>query len=171
MTEREFKIDVLPYSRKVYPLAYRMLGSRHAAQDAIQQAMLRLWERRSTLKGSTNMQALVFTVVRNICLDELKKKRPVAVEEPGKIVAMSSDLPAEQEKKEAVRIIGEIVEQLPEQQREVITLRDMDGLEFDEIATIMNIEVTYVRVLLSRARKTVREKMEKIYAYEAIRAR
>jgi RNA polymerase sigma factor (sigma-70 family) len=171
MTEREFKIEVLPFSRKVYPLAYRMLGSRDAAHDAIQQAMLRLWEKRSTLKGSTNMQALVFTVVRNICLDELKKKRPLIMEEPGKVIQMYSDMPAEQDHKEAVLLVGEIVEQLPQQQKEVITMRDIDGLEFEEIAEIMKIEVTYVRVLLSRARKTVREKLEKIYAYEAIKAR
>ncbi|MCK9344238.1 MAG: ECF-type sigma factor [Massilibacteroides sp.] len=55
---------------------------------------------------------------------------------------------------------------LSERQRTVIELRDFDGFELAEIAESMQLDVSYVRVLLSRARKTVREKMIKIYDYE-----
>lgn len=60
-------------------------------------------------------------------------------------------------------IVKRIVEKLPSSQAEVIQLRDIDGLEFDEIADLLDTDIAYVRVLLSRARKTVREKLEKIY--------
>jgi RNA polymerase sigma factor (sigma-70 family) len=171
MTEREFKIEILPLSKKVYPLAFRMLGSQEAARDAVQQAMLKLWEKRKQLNGCTNVQAFVFTVVRNICLDELKRKKPVIVEEPGKVIQMYSDFGKEYEGKEVFAIIEKIIGSLSPQQKEVISLRDLDGMEFEEIAEIMKIEITYVRVLLSRARKTVREEMKRIYAYDNVKSR
>ncbi len=70
---------------------------------------------------------------------------------------------------EAVSIVQHIIEELPLNQADVIQMRDIDGLEFEEIAGLLEADVAYVRVLLSRARKTVREKLEKIYTYEAKR--
>jgi RNA polymerase sigma-70 factor, ECF subfamily len=74
-----------------------------------------------------------------------------------------------QEQQEMLMIVQQVIDTLTENQREVIQLRDIDGMEFEEIAEITAMDVPYIRVLLSRARKTVKEKLEKIYAYEAIR--
>ena len=73
------------------------------------------------------------------------------------------------DRQEMVAIVQQVIASLSDAQREVIQLRDIDGLEFDEISEITATDVAYVRVLLSRARKTVKDKLEKIYSYEAIR--
>jgi len=73
----------------------------------------------------------------------------------------------QQERDEIVEIVQKIIDSLPDHQREVIQMRDIDGLDYDEIAEIIGRDIPYTRVLLSRARKTVKEKIEKIYAYEA----
>ncbi|HNW51656.1 MAG TPA: RNA polymerase sigma factor [Prolixibacteraceae bacterium] len=169
MTETEFKTNVLPLGRNVYPLARRMLGADGLAQDAIQQSMMKLWESRRQLDHCSNLKAFVFRVVRNVCLDELKKKKPLPVEELGMLSTHSFRFDQSHEQQEMVAIVKQIINSLAENQREVIQLRDIDGLEFDEIAEITAMDIAYIRVLLSRARKTVKEKLEKIYAYETIR--
>jgi len=168
MTEKEFKIQVLSLSKNVYPLARRMLLSDDLARDAVQQCMMKLWESRKQLDNCGNVKAYVFKVVKNICLDEIKRKKPVVFDEPSKYLHLSPQHNDQHEKNETVEIIQMIINELPENQRETIQLRDVDGLDFEEIAEILETDVAYARVLLSRARKSVKEKIEKIYAYEAV---
>jgi RNA polymerase sigma-70 factor (ECF subfamily) len=168
MTENDFKIKVLSLTRNVYPLARRMLGTDEQAHDAVQQSMMKLWESRKKLDHCTHLKAFVFRVVRNVCLDELKKKKPHYVEEPGLLANQQYSTDKTHEHLEMVMIVQQVIDSLTENQREVIQLRDIDGLEFEEIAEITAMDIPYIRVLLSRARKTVKEKLEKIYAYEAI---
>ena len=168
MTEKEFKIQVLPLSKNVYPMARRMLLSDDLAYDAVQQCMMKLWENRRQLDRCSNIKAFVFKVVKNICLDEIKRKKPVVFDEPSDYLNLSPQHNDQHEKSEIVEIIQRIIDELPANQREAIQLRDIDGLDFVEIAEILDTDVAYARVLLSRARKSVKEKYEKIYAYEAI---
>jgi RNA polymerase sigma-70 factor (ECF subfamily) len=169
MTESDFKIKVLSLSPNVYPLARRMLGSDDTAHDAIQQSMMKLWETRKQLDHCVNLKAFVFRVVRNVCLDELKKKKPLYVDEPALLNNESFGTELLHDHKEMVGIVHQVVNSLTENQRDVIQMRDIDGLEFEEIAEITAMDIAYIRVLLSRARKTVKEKLDKIYAYEAVR--
>jgi RNA polymerase sigma factor (sigma-70 family) len=169
MTEAEFKTNVLSLTRNVYPLARRMLGADEPAHDAVQQSMMKLWESRKQLDHCVNVRAFVFRVVRNVCLDELKKKKSFPVEEPGIFSTCSIRIDQLHEEQEMMVFVKQIIDSLSENQREVIQLRDIDGLEFDEIAEITAMDVPYIRVLLSRARRAVKEKLEKIYAYETFR--
>lgn len=68
--------------------------------------------------------------------------------------------------KELNSIVGKILKKLPEQQREIIIMRDIDGYEFLEIAAALQLKVEHIRVLLSRARKQVSIELEKTYSYE-----
>lgn len=168
MTEKEFKIQVLSLSKNVYPMVRRMLLSDDLARDAVQQCMMKLWENRKQLETCTNIKAFVFKVAKNICLDELKRKKPVVFDEPSNYVHLTPQHNDQHEKNETVKIIQSIIDELPANQREAIQLRDIDGLDYEEIAEILDTDVAYTRVLLSRARKSVKEKIEKIYAYEAV---
>lgn len=167
MTEKEFKINILPLSSQVYPMAKRLLITEDAACEAVQLSMVKLWENRSKLNGCNNIKAFVFRVTRNTCLDELKRKKADSFDDMGRNINQAS-YQLEYDDVEAVALVRKIVEELPEGQRDVIQLRDIDGLEFIEIAEILSTDIAYIRVLLSRARKKVKEKLEKIYAYEAV---
>jgi RNA polymerase sigma factor (sigma-70 family) len=167
MTEKDFKIKVLSMSGNVFPLAKRLLVSDELAHDAIQQSMMKLWEIKNQLDNCTNLKAFVFRVVRNVCLDDLKKKRPKYFDEYDNFKTHPHHQTDQLEKDEIVEIVQKIIDSLPENQREVIQMRDIDGLEYDEISEVIGRDIPYIRVLLSRARKSVKEKIEKIYAYEA----
>ncbi len=168
MTEQEFKDKVLPFSKNVFPMAKRMLGDTDSASDAVQHSMMKLWENRKKLVKCNNLKAFVFTVVRNVCIDEIKRKKPVTFNQSPVHISHAHVLNDRHEKDELIIIVQQAINELPVNQREVISMRDIDCLEFEEIAEVTETDIAYVRVLLSRARKTVKEKIEKIYAYEAL---
>lgn len=169
MTEKEFKIKILPLSSLVYPMAKRLLKTEDAACEAVQLSMVKLWENRFKIKEYNNIKAFVFKVTRNTCLDELKRKKATLYDEPGLNNISTKSYQLEYDDKEAVALVRKIIEKLPANQKDVLQMRDIDGLEFSEIVEITATDIAYVRVLLSRARKKVKEKLEKIYVYEAIR--
>lgn len=169
MTEKEFKIKVLPLSSLVFPMAKRLLVSEEAARDAVQVSMIKLWENRSKLDECESVKAFVFRVVRNTCLDEIKRKKPIVFEDIGQYKQLNTTYNLFYDEKESVELVKKIISELPKGQKEVIQLRDIDGLEFNEITEILNTDLAYIRVLLSRARKSVKQKLEKIYAYEAVK--
>ena len=167
MNSKDFKDKVVSLSERIYPMAERMLGNKESAEDAVQEIMIKLWNKRRNLGNHPNIAGFVFLAARNYCLDILRKKYPET--EPFEIhLRMTETKTSENdvEWKELNAIIGNILKELPEQQREIMILRDLDGLEYNEIAGITKLKVDYIRVLLSRARKQVSIKLKKIYSYE-----
>tara|TARA_Y100001972_G_C7653409_1_gene328755 strand:- start:1180 stop:1683 length:504 start_codon:yes stop_codon:yes gene_type:complete len=167
MTERDFKATVLPLAERIYPMIARMLNNHHSAEDAVQEIMIRMWDSRSKLGDHPNLTGYVFLTARNYCLDKVRKKSLKLHSLNGKTDAIeaqkgSSDL----ERDELFAIIENLLKELPDQQGEVLKLRDIDGLEYGEIAEVMSLKVEHVRVLLSRARKTVSRQLKNIYNYE-----
>ena len=165
MTTEEFKNTVLPFSRKLYPMLFRILGDEEETRDALQDLMLKLWNKRRELKSCDNQPAYIVAVARNLSFDLRKKKRPVRMNEHDnqKVMLLKTDDTGDA--REKLNHVRTIIEQLPEKYREVIRMRDIDGFEFDEIREMTGLEVPYIRVLLSRARQKVKEEVEKTYEY------
>lgn len=168
MNTNEFKSKVLSLSDRLFPMVARMLGNNENAQDAVQVIMMKLWDNRKQLKKHPNVAGFVFLTARNYCRDVLKKKNPEIDDLELRIHFLESGKTVleELEQKELNDLIKIIIETLPKQQREVIILRELDGLEFKEITEITDLKVEHIRVLLSRARKTVSMELHKIYSYE-----
>jgi RNA polymerase sigma factor (sigma-70 family) len=167
MNKKEFKLTVFSLSERLFPMVSRMLGNKANAEDAIQDIMIKLWVKRKKIEQHPNITGLVFSTARNHCIDILRKKKLEINDFSFHLEILKSDNGREQlEWKELNSIIKKIVNSLPEQQREVIMMRDIDGYEFIEIAAATQLKIEHVRVLLSRARKQVSIKLEKIYNYE-----
>lgn len=167
MRTAQFKILILPLAERIYPMAKRLLNSGPEAEDAVQEIMLRLWNKRKELEKHNNPVGYALLTARNFCLDMLKKKKPeLTIDKHQMQVANLRAVEGDYESREAVLIVQKILNTLPAQQKSVIQLRDFDGFEMDEIAAMLQIEVPHARVLLSRARKSVRQQMTKIYSYE-----
>lgn len=148
-------------------MAARLLGNPDDANDAVQEVMLKLWKQRKKLAKHPNTAGFVVLTARNHCLDLLKRRQIEIVPDSINInLASSHNSHAEVEWNELIDIIGGLLGELPEQQSEVLAMRDLDGLEFAEISEATGLKVEHIRVLLSRARKHISSKLKKIYSYE-----
>ena len=166
MTQAEFLNTVMPFKDKLFRLAKRLLVSREEAEDATQEVLLKLWNNREKFEKYKNVEAFSMTMTKNFCLDKLKSKQAQNL----KLVHSnyqdgSTSLQKQVELNDSVDWVGRIIEELPEQQKMVLQLRDIEQYEFEEIEKVLNMNATAVRVALSRARKTIREKLTKTHNY------
>ena len=166
MQQTEFLNVVLPFKDKLYRLAKRLLVSKEEAEDATQEILLKLWSKNSMMEGYSNVEAYAMMMTKNFCLDRLKSKQA------GNLKLVHSNYKDENvslqnqvEVSDSLSWIERIMEELPEQQKMVIQLRDVEQYEFEEIAELLDMSARAVRVTLSRARKTVREKLVQKHNY------
>ena len=166
MNQAEFLKRALPFKDKVFRLAKRLLVSADEAEDATQELYLKLWRNREKISGYDNLEAFAMTMTKNYCLDQLKSKRA------GNLKLVHSNyrdkntsLEKQIELKDTVNQVKTLIDTLPEKQRMIIQLRDIENYEFNEIAKIMDMEQTAIRVALSRARKAIRQKLLKTQQY------
>ena len=165
MNSDEFKKLVLPFGKKLFHFARLFLKDDYSAQDAVQEVYIKLWNRRKELVKINNIEAFAMKITRNWCLDRLKKKKPVFIEDYSAEFDLQKDVHEPHkmlERDEKIRNLYTIMETLPDQQRLLIKLRDIDGYEFDEISGITDLNEVTIRVNLSRARKKIREELIKI---------
>lgn len=166
MTQTEFLNIVMPFKDKVFRLAKRLLVSTEEAEDATQEILLKLWNNKEGISEYKNVEAFSMTMTKNFCLDKLKSKQAQNL----KIVHSNYQdnnvsLQKQVELNDSVNWVSKIIEELPEQQKLVIQLRDIEEYEYDEIAKVLDMNPTAVRVALSRARKTIREKLTNTHRY------
>jgi RNA polymerase sigma factor (sigma-70 family) len=166
MNQAEFVKVISPFKDKVFRLARRLLVSTEEAEDATQEVLVKLWNNREKLNGYSSVEAMAMTMTKNYSLDRLKSKQ---ASEMRIVHSNYSDrqagLQQQAEDRDSWAWAEKIMQQLPEQQRMIMQLRDIEEYEFAEIAKIMDMNETAVRVALSRARKTLREEMTKTHSY------
>jgi len=166
MKQADFLNTVLPFKDKVYRLAKRLLVSTDEAEDATQELYLKLWKNKNKLENYNNIEAFAMTMTKNYCLDQLKAKRSknltlVHSNYKDNNISLQRDI----ELKDSVSKVHELIEALPEKQKLIIQLRDVENYEYEEIGKILDLQPTAVRVALSRARKTIREQLIKQHNY------
>lgn len=147
MTATAFKTALDSSLDRMYRTALYLCGNRDDAADAVQDACIRLWERRDQLDTVTNFAAYASMTVRNVCLDNIGKRRETS----------ETDIERDLETKDTVDLIISAMSRLPDKQRIVMTMRDIDGCDYDEIIDATGLSGTNIRVLLSRARNTIRK--------------
>ncbi|MCB0804390.1 MAG: sigma-70 family RNA polymerase sigma factor [Bacteroidales bacterium] len=152
---------------KLFRLANRLLRNIPEAEDVVQEVFIRLWNRRDKLTQYKSLEAFSVTITKNLCLDRLKSKRNKTDELTEQNVKPERLTPAKaMELNDSYRMINKLINRLPEQQRLIIQMRDIEGYEHAEIAEMLNTNENAVRVNLSRARKKIRDDMQKQYNYE-----
>lgn len=165
MNKKEFIETVMPLKDRLYRLSKRILISADEAEDAVQEVLLKLWKGKESIGNYRSPEAFAITMTKNYCLDRLKSKQASNLKIVHSNYPTTQNIERDVEANEGVELVFRIMETLPEQQRIVLQLRDVEQLEFSEIANILDSNETAIRVTLSRARKTVREAMIKKYNY------
>ncbi|WP_396169462.1 RNA polymerase sigma factor [Flavobacterium sp.] len=166
MQQKEFITMVSPFKDKIFRLAKRLLISTEEAEDATQEVMVKLWTKNETLSELRSMEAMAMTMTKNYCLDQLKSKRA------GNLTLVHTNYTDSQaslqqklEDVDSWSWVEKIMNDLPEQQKLIIQMRDIEQYEFEDIAKTLGMSEATIRVALSRARKTIREVMTKTHNY------
>jgi len=167
MLVRDFRTDVLPISNKLLRFALQILQDEEEAKDVLQDIFLKLWQKRDELSAIENLEAFAMRMMRNRCLDVVRARRTVSME-----VVKKTQLPDEESQEtdhldftDSAMLVKRIIADLPDLQRTIIHLRDIEQLEYEEIAAATEMNVNAIRVNLSRARKKVRDEILKIQNY------
>ena len=166
MTQSEFLNVVMPFKDKLYRLAKRLLVSSEEAEDATQEILMKLWAKNNKISSYNNVEAFAMTMTKNFCLDRLKSKQSTNLKlVHSNYTDENTSLQKEVEVKDSLSWVEKIMEELPEQQKMVLQLRDVEQYEYEEIAELLEMKPTAIRVTLSRARKAVREKLLQRHSY------
>lgn len=169
MDSTQFNANILSLSDKLFRLAKSMLRNTEAAQDAVQDLSMKLWEKRNNLDDVENVPAFTMRAMRNLCLDTIRKQGDED-ELPAEFEFVAPNPHQQAEHKDLADRVRDMIDHLPELQRTIIRMRDVEGMEISEIAYITSIKENAVTVNLSRARQKIREKIlyEQKYVEEKI---
>jgi len=163
-----FQTRVLPAKNKLFRFASRMLGSEEEAKDVVQDVLIKVWNGREQMNEVQNWEAWCMRITKNLSLDRIRSRQRKATDPMGEGFDIRNETlsPHElAELSESMIRISQMIAALPEKQRQVIHLRDIEGYSYNEICEILEMDMNQVKVNLFRARNFVREKLVKINAY------
>lgn len=167
MQEISFRNDILPLKDKLYRLALRITLDSAEAEDIVQDTMIRVWNKREEWKQFESVEAYCLTVARNLAIDRSQKMDAQHEELLPEMQEISDALrPDEQlEQQEQLSLIHRLINDLPEKQRTMLQLRDVEEKSYKEIAEIMHLTEEQVKVNLFRARQRIKMKYDDIIRY------
>lgn len=163
MTGDQFKKMILPISAKLFRIASVMLSDEDDAKDTLQDLYSKLWEQRDKLNEIKNPEAYGVTMIKNLCINKLKMNNRYEILD---IIDQEYQLPLFETPedhlimKENIRKVYQEIDHLPVIQKQVLHLKQFRNCSFEEISEITGLSEGNVRVILSRARKTLKEKIQ-----------
>lgn len=159
MTAATFKTTFLPMSTMMYRTAYSLLGNPQDAEDAVQEAFIRLWQKRDRLPVEEDLAAYCQRLVRNLCIDTIRRGKLAEANmaaEDAQVADGQSPSQALEDKEEAA-LVENVIHTLPENQQRVVELHVMHDRSLSEIEQETGFSAVNVRVLLSRGKKKLKQ--------------
>jgi len=154
-----FNDDVFPLRDKLYRFSLSIVRKNDIAEDVVQEILIKVWEKREDWEDWRNMNAMIYTMTKNLSLDKLKNKNNQLYTIPdGYDTASDGAGPVQRVISQDVeRIIHKAISTLNEIQRMVIQLRDIEGYTYQEIADMTDLTMAQVKVNLHRGRLELRD--------------
>ena len=157
---------------RAYAIALRMMGNRDEAQDVTQEAFLRAFQAIGKFRADASFPTWLYRIVINVCHDELarRKRRPspmsdfIRDDDSEMLPEASSPTPGPHEmiiRQQQQQALSQAISSLPEIYRAVIILHDVEGMQYDEIASVLRTNLGTVKSRVNRARNILREKLLK----------
>lgn len=152
MTERRFHSEYLSLAETLYKVAYYILESEDEAEDAVQELYLKLWESRKSLDGIRQPKAYCIRMLKNLCIDRIRSAVHLAFTEnlPESPAPRSQD--DDFDARRRLDKVLKAVKALPERQKQVLLLRTVEGLSYEEMSARTGMNNATLRVTLSQAR-------------------
>ena len=167
MQEISFRNDILPLKDKLFRLALRITLDRAEAEDVVQDTMIRVWNKRDEWQQFESVEAYCLIVAKNLAIDRSQKKDAQNVELTPEI-AEEVDTSGPYDRlvnNERMKIIHRLIDELPEKQRLIMQLRDIEGESYKDIAKVLQLTEEQVKVNLFRARQKVKQRYIEIDEY------
>jgi len=166
MQKISFKNDVLPLKDKLFRLALRITLNAAEAEDTVQDTLIKVWEHREEWSEISNIEAYSMTICRNLALDIAGKAGHGNVQLPEEMAEKpSTSISERMDWQERLSMVRQLIDALPEVQRSIVQLRDIEGKTYQEITEIMQLNESQVKVYLHRARTKIRQQIEEKERY------
>lgn len=166
-----FRKLVEEFRHGAFRLAFRMLGDEEDARDVVQESFIKMWQKINSYKETEKFTGWMYRIVSNTAIDRMRavKRHPrVSIDDiQGRLVLLTDDSDHRRlENKEAGELIRMMTEDLPEKQRIIFSLRELEGLSSEEVEAVTGFSEDIVKSNLYHARKAIRERLEAIFNYE-----
>ena len=163
MSNEEFKKRFLSFHSLIYRISYRILENKDDADDIAQEVYIKLWEQRNNFGNIRNDEAFVVTLTKNLSVDWLRKNhcKTASVIDDKDIISCENREEERMDARDELSNLMQCMSALPKAQQEVIRLRHFADLSISEIAETTRQTETNIRQLLSRARRTMKEKLNR----------
>ena len=154
-----FKRDYLSLYQRLYRVAYYILESEADAQDALQELYFKLWKGRDFLDNILNPQAYCIRLLKNLCIDRIRKAKKAVLTDT--LPETMEDQPQDEriDARERLEKVLAAIKSLPERQGQILRLRLIEGKSYSQIAEITKLNYLTIRVMLSRARKSLKNRI------------
>jgi RNA polymerase sigma-70 factor (ECF subfamily) len=163
-----FRKKIWPLTDKLFRLALSITGNRQDAEDVVQDAMFNMWEKRENWNSINNLEAYCFRSTANIAIDKisLKENQLESIPENFDFPENNPSVQDYLEKEEQLTLLENFIRQLPEKQRAIFQLREVEEFTYKQIAEILNVSEEQVKVNLFRSRQKLKEFFEKKFENE-----
>lgn len=167
MQKISFRNDILPLKDKLFRLALCITRNRQEAEDIVQDTMLRVWNRREEWNVWETVEGFCLTICRNLAIDRSQKMDARHVELTPEVTELPDMAAPDKlmERDERLGLLHRLIAELPEKQRTILQLRDVEGKSYKEIAGILQLTEEVVKVNLFRARQRIKLKYNEIDTY------
>ncbi|MEM6966906.1 MAG: sigma-70 family RNA polymerase sigma factor [Bacteroidota bacterium] len=161
MDIKQFTSDILPYKNKLYRFALRIVGNAAEAEDVVQEVMIKLWNQREKLHEYSNLEAWCVRMTKNLSIDKTRSKHfKMGIIPEGFDISTDHYNPHRvAESQDTMTRIKHLINSLPPKQRDVMQLRDIEGMSYKEIEEQLQIPMNQVKVYLFRARKFIKSQL------------
>lgn len=163
-----FRTDVLPLKNRLYRIALRITLHTGEAEDIVQETMIKAWNHREELESPSSAEAFCVTVCRNMALDYVSRKESQnkTLDEQSMDQEDNAASPFQTlSRQDGLNWVHRLFNRLPEKQRTIMQLRDIEGKPYKEIAALLHISEEQVKINIFRARQKIKLEYEKIDRY------
>lgn len=167
MSLETFNEKVLPLKDKLYRFSLSIVNNTHEAEDIIQEIMIKVWDKRAEWDSWSSIEAMCMTMTRNLSIDHTRGKHkrltsfPENYDEPDRETAPDQQASS----RDMMRFIQKIMDKMPELQKQIIQLREIEGYSYKEIAEILEVSMSQVKINVHRARLFLKNELMKSAEY------
>jgi len=169
MKNISFRTDVLPLKNELFRLGPRITLNREEAEDVVQETMIKVWNRRDDWEKIESIEAFCLTICRNLAVDRTRRhdnqNQTLDTSHEAADMSYASNPEEQAVQRDRIELVRRLINGLPEKQRSIMQLRDIEGKSYKDIAAILSISEEQVKINIFRARQTIKQRFNEIQQY------